>query len=73
MKILVLTMHEDEEWIFQILKAGASGYLIKDSAMTVSPLPFGRSIRGILISVPLFRKWSSKNTFGKQNHARKKG
>ena len=34
MKILVLTMHEDEEWIFQILKAGASGYLIKDSAMT---------------------------------------
>ena len=34
MKILVLTMHENEEWIFQILKAGASGYLIKDSAMT---------------------------------------
>lgn len=34
MKVLVLTMHENEEWIFQILKAGASGYLIKDSAMT---------------------------------------
>ena len=33
MKILVLTMHDNEEWIFQILKAGASGYLIKDSAM----------------------------------------
>src|SRR4030042_1833062 len=33
-KILVLTMHDNEEWIFQILKAGASGYLIKDSAMT---------------------------------------
>ncbi len=33
-KILVLTMHENEEWIFQILKAGASGYLVKDSAMT---------------------------------------
>jgi len=33
-KILVLTMYENEEWIFQILKAGASGYLIKDSAMT---------------------------------------
>ena len=27
-------MYENEEWIFQILKAGASGYLIKDSAMT---------------------------------------
>lgn len=34
MKILVLTMHDSEEWIFQILRAGASGYLIKDSAMT---------------------------------------
>jgi two-component system response regulator NreC len=27
-------MYDNEEWIFQILKAGASGYLIKDSAMT---------------------------------------
>src|SRR4030043_540633 len=34
MKGLVLTMYENEECIFQILKAGASGYLIKDSAMT---------------------------------------
>ena len=34
MKVLVLTMYDNEEIIFQILKAGASGYLIKDSAMT---------------------------------------
>jgi len=34
MKVLVLTMYDNEEWVFQILKAGASGYLIKDSAMT---------------------------------------
>src|SRR4030067_1132051 len=34
MKVLVLTMYDSEEWIFQILKAGASGDLIKDSAMT---------------------------------------
>lgn len=34
MKILVLTMHDNEEWILQILRAGASGYLIKDLAMT---------------------------------------
>lgn len=33
-KVLVLTMYDNEECIFQILKAGASGYLIKDSAMT---------------------------------------
>jgi len=34
MKVLALTMYDNEEWVFQILKAGASGYLIKDSAMT---------------------------------------
>ncbi len=33
-KVLVLTMYENEESVFQILKAGASGYLIKDSAVT---------------------------------------
>jgi len=33
-KVLVLTMYDNEEMIFQILKAGASGYLVKDSAMT---------------------------------------
>ena len=33
-KVLVLTMYDNEEWVFQILRAGASGYLIKDSAMT---------------------------------------
>jgi len=33
-KVLILTMYDNEEIIFQILKAGASGYLVKDSAMT---------------------------------------
>jgi len=33
-KVLILTVYDNEESIFQILKAGASGYLIKDSAMT---------------------------------------
>lgn len=33
-KILMLTMHSDEEYIFQTLKAGASGYLLKDAAAT---------------------------------------
>jgi len=31
-KVLVLTMHDNEEYIFQILHAGASGYLLKKSA-----------------------------------------
>ena len=33
-KILVLTMHATLEYIFQVLQAGASGYLIKESAAT---------------------------------------
>ncbi len=32
-KVLVLTMYENEEYIFQILRAGASGYLLKEAAM----------------------------------------
>lgn len=31
-KIIVLTMHSNEEYAFQFLQAGASGYLIKQSA-----------------------------------------
>jgi len=32
MKIIILTMHANEEYILQSLKAGASGYLVKKSA-----------------------------------------
>ena len=31
-KIIVLTVHTDSEYIFQILNAGSSGYLVKNSA-----------------------------------------
>ena len=34
LKILILTMHDNEEYIFETLRAGASGYLIKRSAPT---------------------------------------
>jgi two-component system, NarL family, response regulator NreC len=30
-KVLVLTMHDNEEYVYQILKSGASGYMLKDS------------------------------------------
>jgi two-component system response regulator NreC len=33
-KILILTMHTNEEYIFQFLRAGASGYLVKQTAPT---------------------------------------
>lgn len=31
-RVLVLTVHEDEEYIVPIIRAGAAGYLVKDSA-----------------------------------------
>lgn len=31
-RILVLTMHDEEEYVVQAVRAGASGYLVKDSA-----------------------------------------
>lgn len=33
-RVLVLTMHEEEEYVLQAVRAGASGYLVKDSAAT---------------------------------------
>ena len=32
LKVLILTMHDNEEYIFETLRAGASGYLVKRSA-----------------------------------------
>jgi DNA-binding NarL/FixJ family response regulator len=31
-KVLVLTMHREDEYVLQAVRAGASGYLVKDSA-----------------------------------------
>lgn len=33
-KVLVLTMHENDEYVFQALRAGASGYILKEAADT---------------------------------------
>lgn len=33
-KVLVLTMHADDEYVFRVLQAGASGYLLKQSAVS---------------------------------------
>lgn len=31
MKIIVLTTYDDDEWVFDAIRAGASGYLLKDT------------------------------------------
>src|SRR5687767_5080197 len=33
-RTLVLTMHEEDEYVLHVVRAGASGYLLKDSAIT---------------------------------------
>ncbi len=33
-QVLILTMHANEEYVFQILRAGASGYVVKQAAPT---------------------------------------
>jgi len=33
-KVLVLTVHSTEEYIFQVLRAGASGYVVKQAAVS---------------------------------------
>jgi DNA-binding NarL/FixJ family response regulator len=47
-RVLVLSMHADEAYVTQILKAGATGYLLKDSAdvdliQAVSAVAVGKS------------------------------
>src|SRR6266567_1671208 len=34
MKVLILTMHEHDEYVFQALRAGAAGYMLKEAADT---------------------------------------
>ena len=36
-RTLVLTVHEEEEYVLPIVRAGASGYLVKDSAVGRAP------------------------------------
>ena len=33
-KVIVLTVHDNEEYVHQVLQAGASGYLLKESAVS---------------------------------------
>jgi DNA-binding NarL/FixJ family response regulator len=32
-KVIILSMHANEEYVLQALRAGASGYLLKDAAV----------------------------------------
>ena len=61
-RVLVLTMHEDEEYVLQLVRAGASGYLVKDSAApellnAIRALKQGRSWFGTQAARALATAW----------------
>ncbi len=45
-RIIILTMSDEEEDLFDAIKAGASGYLLKDIPLDRSPRPLGRCTAG---------------------------
>jgi DNA-binding NarL/FixJ family response regulator len=57
-RILVLTMHDDEEYVLQMVRAGASGYLLKEDAASellagIRELKAGRTHFGAAASAAL--------------------
>jgi len=45
-KVIILSMHTNEEYVLQALRAGASGYLPKDAAVAELELALGAVTRG---------------------------
>jgi DNA-binding NarL/FixJ family response regulator len=45
-RVIVLSMHTDEEYVLQALRAGASGYLLKDSDAAELELALAAVVRG---------------------------
>jgi DNA-binding NarL/FixJ family response regulator len=61
-KVLIVSMHSDEEYIVQALRAGASGYVLKDAAVTelelaVTSVASGRTFLGPSISPHVISKY----------------
>ena len=56
-KIIILSMHASEEYVLQALRAGASGYLVKDSAPLELSLALQSVARGeTYLSPPISRQ-----------------
>ena len=61
-KVIVLSMYNDEEYVFKILKAGSSGYVLKQSApreliTAIHEVYKGNSFLSPPISSKLIEKW----------------
>ena len=56
-QVLVLTTYDDDEWLFDAIRAGASGYLLKD---THPPTCWLRSAMWRRASHPSIRPWPAE-------------
>ncbi len=64
-KVLVLTIHDNEEYLFQVLEAGGSGYIVKKSAAT----EFISAIRAVHRGEAFLSPMATKMVIGRYLHA----
>ncbi len=56
-KVLILSMHANEEYVYQALRSGASGYLLKDSGTEELDLALRAIARGEIYLCPAVSKY----------------
>ncbi len=54
--VIILSMHSNEEYVIQALRSGASGYLLKDSALTELEIAIRAVMRGETYLSPAISK-----------------
>ena len=65
MKVLILTMHKENEYLTQALSAGADGYLLKEDADTellaaIESVRYGKTYVSHLLSGKLAEEWAQR-------------
>ena len=71
-KVLVLTMHDDEVYLRQFLSAGASGYLVKKAADTELTAAIRAVCRGEIFVYPSLTKTMVKEYLGLSSKEKKR-
>jgi DNA-binding NarL/FixJ family response regulator len=60
-KVIILSMHESEEYVLQALRAGASGYLIKNAAVDELEQAMRAAMKGQTFFSPQISKQAIEN------------
>lgn len=55
-KVIIVSMHEEDRFIIHLLEKGVNGYLLKDSEPEKSKTPFAASCPMVFITVILYLK-----------------